>query len=102
VDDPRYKTARWKRLRALKLRRDPLCHYCAQVGRTTPANTVDHAQPVTRGGGFWAWENLRSACEACNYSKRDKTESEFLAKGCSPDGMPLAPNHPWNREAHRG
>lgn len=102
MDDPRYKTGRWRKLRALKLSREPLCHYCGQVGRTTPANTVDHATPVTRGGDFWAWANLRSACAECNFSKRDKTESEFLVKGCGADGLPLAPGHPWNTGGAHG
>jgi 5-methylcytosine-specific restriction endonuclease McrA len=95
-DDPRYKTGRWRKLRALKLKREPLCHYCAQVGRTTPADTVDHAMPTTRGGEFFDWSNLRSACRACNFGKGDKNESEFLAKGCDSSGWPLSPNHPWN------
>ncbi|MFP5223123.1 MAG: HNH endonuclease [Acidobacteriota bacterium] len=102
MDDPRYKAGRWQKLRALKLKRNPLCHYCEQVGRITPADTVDHATPPGRGGDFFGWDNLRSACKACNFSKQDKTEDEFLAKGCGADGIPLAPGHPWNMEKHHG
>lgn len=83
-DDARLKTARWQRLREWFLRSNPLCHYCAKRGRIVPADTVDHAMPVSRGGDFWDATNLRPACGACNYSKQDKTEEEFA--GCSIDG----------------
>ncbi len=85
-DDPRYKTARWQKLRSWFLRQNPLCFYCQRQGRATPATTVDHAQPVAKGGEFWDVENLRPACEACNYSKRDMTEKEFCAVGCDVQG----------------
>jgi len=100
MDDPRYHTAQWKKLRAIVLRESPLCHYCKQAGRVTVATTVDHATPIARGGEFFDRANLRSACENCNYSKRDQTEDEFLVKGCDVNGIPLSPNHPWRQAAH--
>lgn len=98
MNDPRYHSSRWRRLRIMQLKAYPQCFYCAQLGRLTLATTVDHIVPVHRGGDFWALENLRSACESCNYSKRDRLEEDFVAKGCDVNGLPLSPNHPWNKE----
>jgi len=86
MDDQRYKTGRWQKLRAAVLRRDPLCAYCAARGRPEAATTVDHIVPVTRGGDFWSMDNLAPACANCNYSKRDMTAAEFMAQGCGQDG----------------
>jgi len=86
MDDPRYKTGRWQRLRAAVLRHDPLCRYCAARGRAEAATTVDHIQPVARGGAFWDQLNLAPACASCNYSKRDTPLDEWLAGGCGTDG----------------
>ena len=52
--DPRYKTARWRRLRADWLRTSPLCVWCERRGLVTEANVVDHIQRVRDGGDFWA------------------------------------------------
>lgn len=86
-DDPRYRTSRWTKLRAAILRRDPLCAYCRTRGRAEAATTVDHIQPVARGGRFWDQGNLAPACASCNYSKADQTAEEFLAQGCGTDGF---------------
>lgn len=80
MNDPRYKTARWQKLRAYILRSNPLCRYCGAV-----ANTVDHVVPVAGGGDFWCMDNLAPACAACNYSKADTPAEEF--RSCKPDAM---------------
>lgn len=51
------------------------CVYCGSV-----AEAMDHALPVSRGGGTTA-ENCVPACTACNSAKRDKTPEEFEAIG---------------------
>ncbi len=40
------------------------CAYCEQA----PATELDHAVPISRGGGNWA-ANIRPACVECNRSK---------------------------------
>ncbi|GAA4902290.1 HNH endonuclease [Tessaracoccus lubricantis] len=53
------------------LRRDGwTCAYCGG-----PALTVDHVQPVSRGGG-WTWGNLVAACARCNGAKGNRTPDE--------------------------
>ncbi len=48
------------------------CQYC---GRTTRQLTLDHVIPRYRGGPH-TWENLVSACTACNRRKAGKTPEE--------------------------
>jgi len=62
-----YKTARWQKLRKLKLNRDPLCEPCLEKGRTTPATIVHHDEEIREGG---AWlpdlDELTSICLSCH------------------------------------
>ncbi len=48
------------------------CQYC---GQPSPHLTVDHVIPRHRGG-VHSWENLVSACPACNRRKGGKTLQE--------------------------
>jgi len=48
------------------------CQYC---GKVTTHLTVDHVIPRHRGGKY-CWENLVSACPACNLRKGGKTLEE--------------------------
>ncbi len=61
------------------------CAYCGRSVSRTPAReallaTVDHIQPVSRGGRS-SWTNLVSACKECNNRKAARTPAEA--------GMPL-------------
>lgn len=51
--------------------KDP-CVYCGRV-----AGTVDHIDPVSLGGSN-DWDNLASACRACNSMKNNKLLLAFL------------------------
>jgi len=44
------------------------CQYCGKGEHLT----VDHVQPVSKGGA-WSWENLTTACATCNNKKGDKS-----------------------------
>lgn len=46
---------------------DKMCAYCG----LEPANTLDHAIPVSRGGGNWP-ANIYPACFECNREKHIK------------------------------
>ncbi|NMO01657.1 HNH endonuclease [Gordonia sp. TBRC 11910] len=47
-----------------------LCAYCG-----SPAATVDHVQPASRGGGS-TWQNLVACCAKCNAHKAARTPRE--------------------------
>jgi 5-methylcytosine-specific restriction endonuclease McrA len=49
-----------------------ICQYC---GKQTRDLTIDHVVPRHRGGGH-NWENLASACKACNHRKAGRTPKE--------------------------
>jgi 5-methylcytosine-specific restriction endonuclease McrA len=48
------------------------CQYC---GKQTRDLTIDHVMPRHRGGGH-SWDNLVSACRACNHRKAGLTPQE--------------------------
>ena len=47
-------------------------HACQYCGRTGVSLTIDHIVPKSRGGDTWTWENLVTACMACNHRKGDR------------------------------
>lgn len=59
-----YKTVRWRKLRAWKLKQYPLCEVCGAV-----AVLVDHIVPIKEGGEPLLAENLQSMCVACHNRK---------------------------------
>lgn len=102
-----YDTARWKRLRALKLSTSPLCEPCERRGKLKPANHVDHIVSITSGGDpFPPLSDLMSMCAPCHSIKtcaKDRAGGKGVAaKGCDANGHPLDPAHPFlNRETTR-
>jgi len=48
------------------------CQYCCKQSRDL---TIDHVMPRHRGGRH-TWENLVSACRACNHRKAGRTPKE--------------------------
>lgn len=77
-----YQTPRWRQLRALVLKEAGhvcQCEACAQTGRATAANTVDHIRPH-RGDPalFWNRRNLQAMSAECHSAK---TAGEVNARG---------------------
>jgi hypothetical protein len=93
--NPFYNTTAWKRLRKVKLLRNPLCEDCRK-----PARDVDHVKSINAGGDALALENLRSLCHECHSRKTlyiDRMKKDRVpVTGCNPDGTPLDPEHWWN------
>ena len=103
-----YSTAAWARLRAAHLSIEPLCRGCMAEGRRTAANTVDHVVPVSEGGpAFPGHDGLASYCGRCHSAKTARgaeagaIRSTKPRRGCSPDGSPLDPAHPWHGKSLR-
>jgi len=59
---------RWRRLRLMYLRANPLCADCLQANRVVAAVHVDHIVPK-RDGGLDEWDNLQSLCHSCHSRK---------------------------------
>ena len=68
-----YNSARWQRVRALKLRECPLCEYCPPTLQKT-ATEVDHFKSIEDGGAPFDLANLRSS------GKHAVRNSQHLAK----------------------
>ena len=60
------------------------CQYC---GKQTRQLTLDHVLPRYRGGQH-TWENVVSACVACNRHKAGRTPQEAGMKLIHPPGPP--------------
>ncbi len=50
-------------------------HTCQYCGKSSRDLTIDHVMPKHRGGRH-EWENLVTACRACNHRKGSKTLAE--------------------------
>ena len=82
--------------------------HCLAEGRLTRATVVDHIVPH-RGDRqlFWDQGNLAGCCKPCHDRKtvadgrwgprRDTEPKPRRVFGCDIHGMPLDPEHPWNR-----
>lgn len=67
-----YQSTAWRKLRVVKLEREPMCEECARLGKLTPAQMVDHIVPINKGGVGLDLDNLQSLCNACHASKSAK------------------------------
>ena len=87
---------RWQRARVQFLADNPLCKFCEQRGRLTPAAVVDHIKPH-RGDRalFWDVSNWQPLCKKCHDSAKAR-EEHGRASGSDVDGNPIVPGHHWN------
>lgn len=88
---------KWSKLSKAFLKRNPLCVYCLQVGKTTPATVTDHIVPhMGNLELFWDQSNFQPLCKHCHDSVKTMEEARGYAVGCGADGLPVDGNHPWN------
>lgn len=94
-----YSTAAWQRRRAQQLAAEPLCRACRREQRVIAATVADHIERATDARSFWDGP-LQSLCATHHQAKR---QAESRGKqwrqrmGCDARGMPLDPEHGWNR-----
>lgn len=105
MSNPYYSSAHWRALREQCLRRDGYrCVVCGAI-----ACIVDHV--VTRPSdavestAYDVLENLRSLCKQHDAQVKErgprrvrKQGGHFTIRGCSADGIPVDPRHPWRQE----
>ena len=72
-----YHNAAWRKLRAMQLRRYPLCCMCLQRGDEVPAVEVDHIIQRDHGGP----DNLSNLQSLCRFHHGRKTRSEHTKDG---------------------
>jgi len=54
---------RWRKVRAVKLRKHPLCERCLKDGKTRAADLVHHKDRNPKNN---RWNNLESLCVSCH------------------------------------
>jgi hypothetical protein len=92
-------SARWQRLRESVLARQPLCRHCQERGIVEPATDVDHVSGDPSDNRL---ENLQPLCHSCHSIKTARDHGKSVSMGCDVNGMPLDPEHPWNRKKSLG
>lgn len=92
-----YASTTWRALRRAHLAAHPLCEWCREDGRTTAAAVVDHVK-AHRGDRalFLDPANLLSLCKPHHDSCAQARDKSGHIRGCSVDGKPRDPSHPWN------
>jgi 5-methylcytosine-specific restriction protein A len=68
-----YESPAWRKLRAIYLKRNPLCERCYAEGRITPAVICDHKVEIKDGGARLDPDNLQSLCHA-HHNKKTAAE----------------------------
>ncbi|MBO8158841.1 HNH endonuclease signature motif containing protein [Thermosyntropha sp.] len=68
---------RWRRIREMVLKEEPLCRECMRQGRVTPATDVHHVNGDVRDVRR---ENLEPLCHSC-HSRHTAKEQAFGRKG---------------------
>ena len=64
-----YQSTAWRKLRAEKLRQNPICEQCVRIGLIIPAQVVDHIVPINKDGAALDIDNLQSLCHPCHNRK---------------------------------
>jgi len=103
--DPFYKTAKWSRTRRQVLHRDGWrCSECGTVMQPGSGEAaVHHVKPLKHAPALGHEPlNLVVVCRTC-HTRHENPEPARRKGGCSIDGMPTDPAHPWltGREGRR-
>lgn len=74
-----YHTPQWRKLRALKIKNNPLCLHCERKGYLNPATEVDHIIPIVDDQSLALdYSNLQSLCKSCHSRKTAKENQHIL------------------------
>lgn len=76
--------------------RDPICVRCKRKGLASETKEVDHIIPLSLGGSNKD-DNLQGLCIPCHEEKTNQDFGKRNQAGSDVNGMPLDPDHPWNR-----
>jgi 5-methylcytosine-specific restriction enzyme A len=89
----------WQQARKGFLKSHCYCAICLKKNKITIGNIVDHIKPH-RGDQqlFWDKTNWQTLCKTCHDSIKQRFEKSGTIAGCSVDGVPVDPNHHWNKQ----
>lgn len=75
-----YNSARWRKIRARQMRREPWCAECLKRGVFTPSTDVDHITPHRGDIVLFFRGPLQSLCHSC-HAKKTAMEINSAARG---------------------
>jgi 5-methylcytosine-specific restriction enzyme A len=97
---------KWQKRARLQLMQEPCCRLCAQEGRVTAAEVVDHIEPH-KGDINKFYGPLQSLCKWHHDSVKQQMERQIERNGFSfskqigEDGFPVDKAHPFYRGANK-
>jgi predicted CXXCH cytochrome family protein len=82
-----YELERWRRLRRLQLKAEPLCRMCwERDGRVTIATVADHVEPHRGDWNKFLTGKLQSLCARCHNAEKRMVELGRPRPTIGPDG----------------
>lgn len=78
-----YQSAQWRKVKEMKLRRDPLFESCAQANKTTAAEMVHHLIPIRKGTWKLDLVFLVSLCASCHQKVESEIKKDDRREGSS-------------------
>ncbi|MGZ4955295.1 MAG: HNH endonuclease [Methylobacter sp.] len=89
---------KWQQAREGWLRSHPLCEAHKRKGQVAVAEVVDHIVPHKGDMKlFWDRDNWQSLCKLCHDGDKQRLEKSGRVAGCDASGVPVDPNHHWNK-----
>ncbi|MEZ5782357.1 MAG: HNH endonuclease [Rhizobiaceae bacterium] len=92
-----YSTPTWKKIRERQLHVEPFCRMCAREGVRTPAMICDHVERHGYDLKKFFGGPFQSLCKHHHDSHKQRHEVRGYSDEISSDGLPVDPNHPFNR-----
>jgi len=82
-----YELERWRRLRRMQLRAEPLCRMCLERdGRVVVATVADHVEPHRGDWNAFLTGRLQSLCARCHSTEKRMIERGKPRPTVGPDG----------------
>ena len=82
-----YALERWRRIRRAQLRKEPLCQFCLNKGKTVVATIADHVEPHAGNWRAFVGGRLQSLCSPCHESAKKLHDNR---QELDADGWPVA------------
>lgn len=76
-----YKTSQWRKIRAIKIQKNPLCEICFKKGNQSISKNVDHI--IDHKGNiklFLDYKNLQALCVSCHRKKSARERFKKIKK----------------------
>ena len=91
-----YQLQIWRNIRAVHLRKEPLCRECLGRGEHTLASEVDHVTPHNGDWNQFILGAKQSLCSACHRAKSARAHRKSQG-GFDEHGEPLNADHWWHQ-----